>query len=1124
VYEAEKLTVKDEVYHKKCFTCARCTRSMDSLMVSVGPDQDIYCSICLKVVSAPERPQLITDTTIIMGSGDEDVKDSCPRCGGKVFEAEKMTGKFGYYHKKCFKCLKCKRPLDYQMLCEGPDNEVYCKNCYAYEHGHKAKPNLHDTDVALLQGEEGEPDVCPRCSGKVFEAEKQIAKPGSYHRKCFTCAECRHQMDARNFANGPAEDNEIYCLFCYEKIHGKKAKSKIQPCPTTSIPGEAELGTCPRCSGKVFAAEKMVAASGYYHRTCFRCCFCAQPLDSTSVCDGPDDKIYCRVCYKRLCASSKPKHYDESIVATHVLQGKENDKACPRCNGLVFPAEKMVSLNNWYHKRCFNCRDCGSPLDQLSASDSPDGEIVCKHCYNEKYSCTAYTMSGGDMLKFLSTTTIMADDGDKAACPRCSGKVFHNERVISNGKSYHRKCALCKTCEKNLNTKDICDGKDGDIYCKSCYARKFGAPGYRGAGAGDWTDVNSAETLRPHTNTDVALIKGNDDDDATCLRCKGKTFEMERKLSKTRAWHTKCFCCVKCSKAFQNIHYVFEGADKEIYCKACFKKTFPESEIPLTYSDTTKIAADSDEKACPRCMGAVFSAEQVEIKGRLYHKKCMTCKNCTRAISIDLAAIGPDDDLYCKICCKNISWPGRYTLAVDTSVIPGDEGEKESCPKCNGKVFEAEKMITKKGYYHKKCFACFKCRHQLDYFLAIEGPDDEVYCKVCYKRSFGPGGRNMYGDNSIFETDESDEAACVRCKGKVFEAERVVAKAGPFHKYCLNCFECHTNLDAGFFNGPEGEIFCKHCYAVLFGHRAKSEYKGWMDSKTIMGEKGEPDACPRCDGKVFEAEKCPTKVGPFHKNCFSCIDCNRKLDSMTCCEGPDGEIYCKSCYSYFFGSKSRSRSRATKMLGARAKNIGKFYDNDDDMLARSKIETWVIKAEKDNQDCCPKCEGRVFEAEKMVTASGKWYHKNCFKCAECSTMLDSLKNNDGPDGNLYCKMCYNKNYGPQNRPSDIDLKARNTSSIKSDDEMKNCARCGGEVFSAEGLSAKNRKYHKKCATCLGCEQQLTFNTLYDGEDNEIYCKFCYHRKFAPVGYRGTGSSDWVDASCNGALRHTFQAF
>ena len=58
----------------------------------------------------------MTDTTVIMGSGDTDVKDTCPVCGGKVrgrpcsvtqsshsvylqvFEAEKMTGKYGIYH------------------------------------------------------------------------------------------------------------------------------------------------------------------------------------------------------------------------------------------------------------------------------------------------------------------------------------------------------------------------------------------------------------------------------------------------------------------------------------------------------------------------------------------------------------------------------------------------------------------------------------------------------------------------------------------------------------------------------------------------------------------------------------------------------------------------------------------------------------------------------------------------------------------------------------------------------------------------------------------------------------------------------------------------------------------
>jgi len=1125
VYEAEKLTVKEEVYHKQCFTCKRCNRFVDSLLVSVAPDQDIYCGVCLKIVTAPERPSLITDTTIIMGSGDPDLKDSCPRCGGKVFEAEKMTGKWGSYHRKCFKCMKCKRPLDYATLSEGPDNEVYCKNCYSYEHGHKAKPNLHDADVTTLQGDDGGPDVCPRCQGKVFEAEKQIAKPGSYHRKCFTCAECKHQMDPTNFANGP--DNDIYCLYCYEKIHGKKAKTKSMPLDTTSIGGDGELGTCPKCSGKVFAAEKMVAASGYYHRHCFRCVICSQPLDSTSVCDGPDNKIYCRVCYKRLRGSSKPKFFDEANVATHTIAGKEGEKNCPRCAGMVFPAEKMVSMNNWYHKRCFSCRDCGRPMDPFLCYDTPDMEIVCKGCYNKSYSVTSEwaNMSGGDALKLLNTTTIMADETKKElACPRCNGKVFHNEQILTKGKAYHKKCATCRTCEKNIGTKDIYNGKDDDIYCKSCYARKFGAPGYRGAGTGDWTDEHSAETLRPNTTTDVAKIKGEEKDPATCPRCKGKTFEMERKLSKRSAWHIKCFSCKKCQKPFQNIHYVYEGTDDEIYCKSCFKKTFPENETPLIYTDTTKIRAENEESACPRCNGAVYSAEQMEIKGKFYHKKCMTCKNCSRPISIDIMAIGPDNDLYCNICCHKLNWPGQYVVPWDTSVIPGDAGDRETCARCNGKVFEAEKMTTKRGLYHKKCFACIKCKTQLGYYGAIEGPDDDIYCTVCYKKHWGPGGKNKYGEKTPFPTEETDEDCCVRCKGKVFEAERINAKAGPYHKYCLSCFECNGTLDAStFLNGPDTEIFCKHCYAVNFGHRAKSEYKGWNDPKTIMGEKGDMDTCPRCNGKVFEAEKCVTKVGSFHSNCFSCIECTRKLDSMTCCEGPDGEIYCKACYAAYFGSKSRSRSRA-KTLGPRAKDLSKFYNNEDDMLARSTVETWVIKADKDNQDCCPKCFGKVFEAEKMVTANGKWYHKNCFRCVQCLTLLDSLNNNDGPDGALYCKMCYKEKYGPQNRPSDIDLKARNTGSIKSEDPKKNCPRCGGGVFANEEISSKKHSYHKKCATCKLCEAGLTYNTLYDGEDDEIYCKFCYHRKFAPVGYRGAGCADWVDNESTGVLRHSFQAF
>ena len=43
-----------------------------------------------------------TETNSIKGEGD----DACPRCQGKVFEAEKMKTRIHMWHKKCFTCIK----------------------------------------------------------------------------------------------------------------------------------------------------------------------------------------------------------------------------------------------------------------------------------------------------------------------------------------------------------------------------------------------------------------------------------------------------------------------------------------------------------------------------------------------------------------------------------------------------------------------------------------------------------------------------------------------------------------------------------------------------------------------------------------------------------------------------------------------------------------------------------------------------------------------------------------------------------------------------------------------------------------------------------------------------------
>ena len=60
------------------------------------------------------------------------------------------------------------------------------------------------------------------------------------------------------------------------------------------------------------------------------------------------------------------------------------------------------------------------------------------------------------------------------------------------------------------------------------------------------------------------VLQGEAGDPNTCRRCGGTTFEMERKVSKSSAWHTKCFSCKKCNKPFLSLHYVYEAEDGEI--------------------------------------------------------------------------------------------------------------------------------------------------------------------------------------------------------------------------------------------------------------------------------------------------------------------------------------------------------------------------------------------------------------------------------------------------------------------------------------------------------------------------------------------------------------------------------
>uniref|UniRef100_A0ACB8G3N7 Cysteine and glycine-rich protein 3 n=1 Tax=Sphaerodactylus townsendi TaxID=933632 RepID=A0ACB8G3N7_9SAUR len=79
--------------------------------------------------------------------------------------------------------------------------------------------------------------------------------------------------------------------------------------------------------------------------------------------------------------------------------------------------------------------------------------------------------------------------GDVDKCPRCNKSVYAAEKIMGGGKPWHKTCFRCAFCGKSLESTNVTD-KDGEIYCKVCYAKNFGP---KGIGFGGLTQVEKQE-------------------------------------------------------------------------------------------------------------------------------------------------------------------------------------------------------------------------------------------------------------------------------------------------------------------------------------------------------------------------------------------------------------------------------------------------------------------------------------------------------------------------------------------------------------------------------------------------------------------------------------------------------
>eukprot|EP00053_Salpingoeca_punica_P017460 m.168276 g.168276 ORF g.168276 m.168276 type:complete len:315 (+) comp17212_c1_seq1:35-979(+) len=280
VYLAEEVKQAGASWHKLCFNCETCHKSLDSSTVA-DKDGRIFCKGCYGKEFGPKGYGYGVGAGTLTNTGGTLENPASP---AKSSPPTARSGSFGAAGKAKF----------------------------------------------------GSSDRCGRCDKPVYLAEEVKAAGGKWHKLCFTCEACNKSLDSTTVAD---KDGRIFCKACYGKEFGPKGygygvgagtltntganvedvpgfsklavKTSSSSSPVTSRSGSASAGSssagaskfgatekCHKCNQSVYAAERVIGAGSVWHKRCFACTTCNKSLDSSNVLDN-EGMVYCQACHKK---------------------------------------------------------------------------------------------------------------------------------------------------------------------------------------------------------------------------------------------------------------------------------------------------------------------------------------------------------------------------------------------------------------------------------------------------------------------------------------------------------------------------------------------------------------------------------------------------------------------------------------------------------------------------------------------------------------------------------------------------------------------------------------------------------------------------------------------------------
>lgn len=204
VYPAEEANGAGQKYHKLCLKCTACNTSLTSGNLNER-EKKIYCGGCYRRLFGPRG----------LGRGLANCYLETPpnTPNSNQDESESNSDESAFEQK---------------LSLSSPDDDRHQTASLPFSSGITAREKTpvtkRPTSTSVINGTAFKMmsisgNTCPRCSKTVYSAEEVKAAGKSYHKRCYTCANCKGSISGGRYSE---RNGELYDNNCYQRLFGPK--------------------------------------------------------------------------------------------------------------------------------------------------------------------------------------------------------------------------------------------------------------------------------------------------------------------------------------------------------------------------------------------------------------------------------------------------------------------------------------------------------------------------------------------------------------------------------------------------------------------------------------------------------------------------------------------------------------------------------------------------------------------------------------------------------------------------------------------------------------------------------------------------------------------------------------